>query len=38
MNERKAKQLKQDIKRIKESNYKSCLQEVIVQVNEKENW
>ena len=38
MNERKAKQLKLDIKRIKESNYKSCLQELIVQVNEKENW
>ena len=38
MNERKAKQLKLDIKRVKESNYKSCLQELIVQVNEKENW
>ena len=37
MNERRAKQLKQDIKQIKESNYKSCLQELIVQVNEKEN-
>ena len=36
INERKAKQLKQDIKRIKESNYKSCLQELIVQMNEKE--
>ena len=36
INERKAKQLKQDIKRIKESNYKSCLQELILQMNEKE--
>ena len=36
INERKAKQLKQDIKRIKESNYKSCLQELIVQMDEKE--
>ena len=36
INERKAKQLKQDIKRIKESNYQSCLQELIVQMNEKE--
>ena len=36
INERKAKQLKQDIKRIKESNYKSCLQKLIVQMDEKE--
>ena len=36
INESKAKQLKQDIKRIKESNHKSCLQELIVQVNERE--
>ena len=37
INERKAKQLKQDIKRIKESNYKNCLQELILQRNEKKN-
>ena len=36
INERKAKQLKQNIKRIKESNYKRCLQELIVQMDEKE--
>ena len=36
INERKPKQLKQYIKRIKESNYKSCLQELMVQMNEKE--
>ena len=36
INERKAGQLKQDIKWIKESNYKSCLQDLIVQMNEKE--
>ena len=36
INERKAKQMKQDIKWIKESNHKSCLQELIVQLNEKE--
>ena len=36
INERKVKQLKQDIKRIKENNYKSCLQELIFQVNGKE--
>ena len=36
INERKAKQLKQNIKRIKESNYQSCLQELIVQMDEKE--
>ena len=38
INERKPKQLKQDIKRIKESNCKSCLQELMVQMNEKEKW
>ena len=36
ISERKAKQLKQNKKRIKESNYKSCLQKLIVQMNEKE--
>ena len=36
INERKAQQLKQDIKSIKESNCKSCLQGLIVQMNEKE--
>ena len=36
INERKVKQLKQYIKRIKENNYKSCLQELIFQVNGKE--
>ena len=36
LNERKAHQLKQDIKWIKESNCKSCLQGLIVQMNEKE--
>ena len=36
INERKVKQLKHDIKPIKENNYKSCLQELIVQMNEKE--
>ena len=36
INERKVKQLKPDIKRIKENNYKSCLQKLIVQMNEKE--
>ena len=36
INERKVKQLKQDIKQIKENNYKSCLQELIFQVNGKE--
>ena len=36
INERKAKQLKQNIKGIKESNYRSCLQELIVQMDEKE--
>ena len=36
INEKKVKQLKQDIKRIKENNYKSCLQELIAQMNEKE--
>ena len=35
INESKVKQLKHDIKRIKEKNYKSCLQELIVQMNEK---
>ena len=32
INERKAQQLKQEIKWIKESNYKSCLQELVVQM------
>ena len=36
INERKVKQLKQDIKRCKESIYKSCLQKLISQMNEKE--
>ena len=36
MNERKVKQLNQDIKRIKENNYKSCLQELIVQIDKKQ--
>ena len=36
INARKAKQLKQDLKRIKESNYKSCLKDLIVQMNGKE--
>ena len=36
INSRKAKQLKQDLKRIKESNYKSCLKDLIVQMNGKE--
>ena len=35
INERKAKQLKQDINQMKENNYKSCLQELIVQINEE---
>ena len=33
---KKATQLYHDIKRIKVNNYKSCLQELIVQMNEKE--
>ena len=36
INERKAKQLKQDIKWIKESNYNSCFQKLMLQMNEKE--
>ena len=36
INKRKAKQLKQDVNWIKESNYKSCLQKLIVEMNEKE--
>ena len=36
INARKAKQLKQDLKRIKESNYKCCLKDLIVQMNGKE--
>ena len=36
INGRKVKQLKQDIKQIKENNYKSCLQELIFQMNGKE--
>ena len=28
--------MKQNVKRIKENNYKNCLQELIVQMNEKE--
>ena len=35
INERKVKQLKLDIKQIKKNNYKSCLQELMVQMNEK---
>ena len=37
INGRKAKQLKQNIKRIKESNYKSCLQE-LKWMKKKNNW
>ena len=33
--QRKVKQLKQDIKQIKENTYRSCLQELISQMNEK---
>ena len=36
INERKVKQLKQDIKRTKKNNYRSCLQELIVQMSVKE--
>ena len=36
INERKVKQLNQDTKLIKENDYKSCLQELIVQMDEKQ--
>ena len=36
INKRKTKQLKLDIKRIKENIFKSCLQELKSQMNEKE--
>ena len=36
INEKKVKKLKQDTKKIKENNYKSCLQELIAQMNETE--
>ena len=35
--QRKVKQLKQDIKQIKENTYRSCLQELISQMNGKKN-
>ena len=35
INQRKGKQLKQNIKWIKENTYKSCLQELISQINER---
>ena len=36
INEKKVKQLKEDIKQIEENNYKSCLKELIAQMNEEE--